>query len=266
MPTYLLSEEVLNNSPTVQANVPHKIEMNNRIFICQLIERAGRMLKLPITTVITSQIIVHRFYYRQDMLKHKALPVAMTSLFLATKVEESPRKIRDILNVFDRVLKKQQGLVLTPFDTTSQRYESWRRRMKNMELIILAELGYVLYVDHPHKLMLHYLRALQDDNDMELWKEVAQRAWNFLNDSFRTNLCLRFRPEVLATASIYLTFRIMGIPVPDNPPWYTVFDVRLIDLQEVSISYDIYIIYTYFNLLLFLLIITYNIYIFFISG
>ena len=27
MPTYLLSEEVLNNSPTVQANVPHKIEM-----------------------------------------------------------------------------------------------------------------------------------------------------------------------------------------------------------------------------------------------
>jgi hypothetical protein len=35
--------------------------------------------------------------------KHGALKTAMGVVFLATKVEECPRRVRDIINVFDRL-------------------------------------------------------------------------------------------------------------------------------------------------------------------
>lgn len=241
MPSYLYSNTALANSPSVRQGIPRDVETSNRVFICHLVEQAGNMLKLPITTIVTAQIIIHRFYYRKSMKEHKVLPVAMTALFLACKVEESPRKIRDVLNVFDRLLKKRQKMALVPFDSRSERWERWRTKIKGTELVILCELGYVLYVDHPHKFMLHYIRSMEDSKKVDLWKEVAQRSWNFLNDSFRTNLCLRFRPEVLATAAIYLSLRILQVPIPDDPPWYSVFDCALVDLQEAaSVMADLY--------------------------
>lgn len=110
------------------------------------------------------------------MKDYNCLRVGMTALFIACKVEECPRKVRDIINVFDRLLKKRQGLPLTVLDTSSTRYSRWRGHLKSTELVMLKELGYVLYVDHPHKFFLHYINCL------EAPPEVAQRAWNFLND------------------------------------------------------------------------------------
>jgi len=226
MPSYLFSKEALNDTPTAKAGVDAEVEKNNRIFACELIAQAGMMLRLPQASISTTQIILHRFYYRKSMKEYPPLRVAMTALFLATKVEESARKIRDILNVFDRLLKKRQGLALDLLDATSQRYARWRGQMKAMELVMLKELGYILYVDHPHKFFLHYINCLNLD------REVAQRAWNFLNDSMRTNICLRFRPEVVATAAIFLAVRLLQIKLPEK--WYELFDTSLEDMEEVA--------------------------------
>jgi cyclin L len=71
--------------------------------------------------------------------------------------------------------------------------------------------------------------------------EVAQRAWNFLNDSMRTNVNLRFPPQVVATAAIWFAARLLLVKLPDNPPWYTLFDATLDDIEEIaSVLADLY--------------------------
>lgn len=44
-----------------------------------------------------------------------------------------------------------------------------------------------------------------------------------MNDSFRTNAFVRFRPETIACACIYLAARNLQIPLPNSPPWYSLF-------------------------------------------
>jgi len=226
MPSYLFSKDALLDTPTTRAGVSAEVEKNNRIFACEMINQAGVMLRLPQVTISTSQIILHRFYYRKSMKEYPVMRVAMTSLLLATKVEETARKIKDILNVFDRLLKKLHGQPLDPLDSHSKRYARWRGQLNSMELVVLKELGYILYVDHPHKFFFYYVDCLI------LNRHVAQRAWNFLNDSMRTNVCLRFRPEVVATGGIYLAVLLLQKKLPDK--WYELFDTSYEDMIEVA--------------------------------
>jgi hypothetical protein len=44
-----------------------------------------------------------------------------------------------------------------------------------------------------------------------------------MNDSFRTNVFVRYHPETIATACIFLAARQLAVPLPTNPPWYEVF-------------------------------------------
>jgi hypothetical protein len=52
------------------------------------------------------------------------------------------------------------------------------------------------------------------------------------HDSLRSNICLRFRPEVVACACIYTATRLGGIPMPDQ--WWELFDAPLLGMQTQS--------------------------------
>ncbi len=91
-----------------------------------------------------------------------------------------------------------------------QRFLTWTDMLPQFERVILRELGYELYVEHPHKFLLHFINCVKpNDFDPKLieqmrangeaeeeiagrqreleeawkWNELNQRAWNFLNDS-----------------------------------------------------------------------------------
>lgn len=53
------------------------------------------------------------------------------------------------------------------------------------------------------QLIITYLQMLEMDKNAAL----AQRSWNFMNDSMRTNVFVRFTPETIACACIYLAAR-----------------------------------------------------------
>lgn len=48
----------------------------------------------------TAQVLFQRFYYTKSFVKHKMLDTAMACIWLASKVEECPRRVRDVINVF----------------------------------------------------------------------------------------------------------------------------------------------------------------------
>jgi hypothetical protein len=77
-------------------------------------------------------------------------------------------------------------------------------------------------VKHPHKLIVSYLRALSAENETAL----IQKAWNYMNDSLRTDIFLRYAPETIACACIFLAARVLDYPLPsaDSAKWWELFD------------------------------------------
>lgn len=57
-------------------------------------------------------------------------------------------------------------------------------------------------------------------------------AWNFINDSLRTDVYLRYSSETIACSAIYLTARKMDVPLPRNPHWFLVLDVKEEDIHD----------------------------------
>ena len=61
---------------------------------------------------------------------------------------------------------------------------------------------------------------------------------NYMNDSFRTGVFVKYHPETIAVACIFLAARQLGVPLPNNPPWYEVFGKGTTQemLQEIALE------------------------------
>jgi transcription initiation factor TFIIIB Brf1 subunit/transcription initiation factor TFIIB len=81
-------------------------ERHLRKYGCVLIEKAALMLKLSRTSIATAQAILQRFYFRKSFQDQAIDSIATASLYLAAKVEEEPRKFKDIVSVFDYCTKR----------------------------------------------------------------------------------------------------------------------------------------------------------------
>ena len=159
--------------------------------------------------------------------------IALGALFLATKVEECPRKMRDVLAVFMHLEQKRKGLTPQPVDIYSNRYSAYKERLVKAEREILKELGFILYTEHPHKFILNYVKLLTADE--ATLKRLAQYAWNFINDSQRTDVCMRYAPETICCAALWMGARVLQIKLPSeaSPPWWELFDAKKADMDAV---------------------------------
>jgi len=59
-------------------------------------------------------------------------------------------------------------------------------------------------------------------------------SWNYMNDALRTNVFVRFSPEAIACACIFLSARLLKIPLPTCPAWFMVFDVTEAEVAEIA--------------------------------
>ena len=98
---------------------------------------------------------------------------------------------------------------------------------------LLKELGFVLYTEHPHKFILNYAKLLTLDD--ATFKKLAQYAWNFINDSQRTDVCMRYPPETICCAALWMGARVLQIKLPSSsePPWWELFDAKREDMDAV---------------------------------
>ena len=75
--------------------------------------------------------------------------ISLGALFLASKVEECPRRVRDVLNVYAHLEQKRSGTTPGPVDIYSNRYTTLKDRLIRAEREILKELGFILYTVRP---------------------------------------------------------------------------------------------------------------------
>lgn len=221
----VLPASILALSPSAQDGIDASVEHAHRFFGCELIQEAGVLLRLPQVVMATAQSTLQRFYYRKSLRDFDTFRVAAACLFLAAKVEEQPKRMRDVLSVFYALYKRRKWHRTRPehqlLDLDSATYSDWRDWLALVERQVLIDLGFSLYnvMEHPHKYILYYVKVV-DGSDA-----LAQRAWGYVNDSLRTDLCVRYRSEVVACAAIFLASRVLRVKLPDDPHWYALCGV-----------------------------------------
>jgi hypothetical protein len=220
---------ILDNSPSLQDNISSDVEMTHRVYGCELIQEAGILYKQPQVVTCTAQNIFHRFFYRQSFNSYDAFTVAMGCTLLASKVEEKQKMVRDIVFIFHHMYQRRKNLKRKILSIASQRYNDWKNEVLGIEKLILKELGFSFYniVDHPHKYLLYFVKLLDGNN------ELAQKSWNYLNDSMRLDLTLRYPAPAIASAAIHMAARFLSFPLPEEPyPWWSLMveDFNLINI------------------------------------
>ncbi|CAH1957422.1 unnamed protein product [Acanthoscelides obtectus] len=112
-----------------------------------------------------------------------------------------------------------------------QNYIHLKNLIIKAERRILKELGFCVHIKHPHKIIVMYLQVLGYHNHQKL----MQYSWNYMNDSLRTDVFVRYQPETVACACIYLTARKLKLPLPKNPAWYTIFGAVEEEIRDISL-------------------------------
>lgn len=157
-----------------------------------LVQSLGMRLKLPQVTIATAQVFLHRFYIREGFHAFPYAELAPAVLFLAAKVDEHPRKIRDVLAAQEQPVVGEDGRAA--------------ERLVLLEKIVLQTLCFDLGVVHPYRFVFRLVSGLPEVSD-----ELVQDAWIVVNDSYRTSLCIRFPPKTLAAAAIVFAARRKGL-------------------------------------------------------
>ncbi|KAK2633886.1 hypothetical protein Ddye_028678 [Dipteronia dyeriana] len=224
---FYLTDEQLDNSPSRKDGIDKATETTLRIYGCDLIQESGILLRLPQAVMATGQVLFHRFYCKKSFARFDAKIVAASCVWLASKLEESPRKARHVIIVFHRMECRREDLPIEHLDVFSKKFSDLKAELSRTERHILKEMGFVCHVEHPHKFISNYLATLETP------PESRQEAWNLANDSLRTTLCIRFKSEVVACGVVYAAVRRFQVPLPENPPWWKAFDADKSGIDEV---------------------------------
>ncbi|KAN0042323.1 hypothetical protein ACTFIV_004886 [Dictyostelium citrinum] len=206
-----------------------KLEIAYRRASAAFIQDVGIKLKMPQLTIATAISYFHRFFIRHQLKDHDRFVVATACLFLAGKVEETPRKLDDVIKVSYMIKnKKKEGDKMVAI--TQQEHNNLKIKILQNEHLILTTIAFELAVEHPYKYLLEYMKSIQGS------KNLCQVAWNFVNDSLRTSLCLHYPPDLISYASIYLATRFLNYQLitENKKEWWEMLGIKFEVLEDIS--------------------------------
>ncbi|KAI9873328.1 MAG: hypothetical protein M1830_000538 [Pleopsidium flavum] len=231
---WIFTEEELLRTPSALDGMPPEKERENRGKGVNFIVQVGIMLKLPQITLATASVFLHRFFMRFSMVDLPGRPglhyyaIAATSLFLATKVEENCRKMRELVIACCRVAQKNPNLVI---DEQSKEYWRWRDTILHNEDVLLEALCFDLSLEPPYSILFEFLMYFGEGKN----KKLRNAAWAFVNDSNLTMLCLLYTSRTIAAAALYAAAKHCGVSFPDDTtgrPWWDIVGVELKNVRK----------------------------------
>lgn len=232
---WIFTEEEFERTPSRNDKIAREKEDYIRHRAVEFIWQVSLMLKMPPQTSMTATVYLHRFLMRYSLmgqypemgseLMHPKV-IAAVALFVAFKVDESMRRMKDFVIACCRVAMKQSSLVV---DEQSKDYWKWRDLILQNESVMLEFLCFDLQLESPYRILWDFTCYLGVQDN----RALKHSSWAFLNDSTYTILCLQFTPRVIAAAALYAAARHSNISFPDDAEgrtWWEQIDVRLDDL------------------------------------
>lgn len=116
----------------------------------------------------------------------------MGALYLASKLEECPLRMRDLINVYDLLLQRtthtlalhtspntNPEFTYAPMSYFGSTFYDLKDALVVAEMQILKRLGFNVHVVLPYGTLVNYLRVL----GLTSREDVCARAWGYLNDA-----------------------------------------------------------------------------------
>ncbi|XP_014305833.1 cyclin-L2 isoform X4 [Myotis lucifugus] len=176
----LLPDDKLRFTPSMSSGLDTGTETDLRVVGCELIQAAGILLRLPQVAMANGGRCCSSasFLHQSPCVKHSMEHVSMACVHLASKIEEAPRRIRDVMNVFHRLRQLREKKKPAPL-LLDQEYVNLKNQIIKAERRVLKELGFCVHVKHPHKIIVMYLQVLECERNQHL----VQTSWGASEDS-----------------------------------------------------------------------------------
>ncbi|CEP11055.1 hypothetical protein [Parasitella parasitica] len=184
---------------------------------CKFIQDVGKKLGFPQKTISTSQALYHRFYlyysirdYAPQVEKDDCVDISVTCIFVASKIEETLKKLKDIIVAVHSV-KYPDKKELDP--------EQLR---------------------HPYEYVVKFIKWIQAFQPTLDCKKLAKKAYSLAVDSYKTIVCIEYPAHTIAAGCIYLASLLLkdedenfqGLSTTE--PWDQHFLSRMEDIEDVS--------------------------------
>ncbi|XP_077294985.1 cyclin K [Arctopsyche grandis] len=240
MPSWYYDKSALLRSPSFLEGISAETESRYRKEGARFIIDTGTLMDLGYSTTATGVVYFHRFYMLHSFRTFPRYVTACCCLFLAGKVEETPKKCKDIIKQAKQLLSDSK---FATFGADP------KEEVMTLERILLQSIKFDLQVEHPYQYLLKYAKCLKGDK-VKLQKMV-QMAWTFVNDSLSTTLSLQWEPEIIAVALMFLAGKLSLFKIedwsgrtPKHNAWWDMFlEDATTDLLE-DICHQVLDLYT----------------------
>ncbi|XP_020575630.1 cyclin-T1-4-like [Phalaenopsis equestris] len=229
---YFSRQEIEENSPSRSDGIDANKEAYLRKSYSTFLQDLGMRLQVPQVTIATAIVFCHRFFLRQSHAKNDRRTIATVCMFLAGKVEETPRRLMDVIRVSYEIIHKKSPLAAQKMKRNFQGASEQQKELILMaEKLVLATLGFDLNVQHPYRPLVEAIKKFKVAKC-----SLAKVAWNFVNDGLRTSLCLQFHPQHIAAGAIFLAAKFIKVKLPadGDRTWWQEFNVTPRQLEDIS--------------------------------
>ncbi|KAJ7756882.1 cyclin-like protein [Mycena maculata] len=230
----LASLAQIESTPSRADGIPPDLEEDLRAYGCKLIHQAGILLKQKQVAVASAQILFQRFWFVTSMKQFGIGDVGMGALYLASKLEECPLRMRDLINVYDLLLQRASHpssshtvFKYTPMSYFAPAFYTLKDALVVSEMQLLKRLGFNVHVVLPYGTLINYLRVLGLAEG-----PACERAWGYLNDALQTPVYALYPVPTIVSAAILLATRHLQIPLPAG--WWELFDAEWDDVWAVA--------------------------------
>lgn len=241
---WLFTSEEVSETPSRVQDVPPEVETRVVAKTAKFIQECGRELNVPQLTISVAIKFFQRFYMLESMLVHSPPLVAAACLFLSCKVQETLKRLRDVIYWTVKVRTRNtpdypDGMEM---HESSTGYFEEKNNILDKEREVLRVLNFDLNVDNPYRHLWSLTRSFFRTSETQ--RVITQAAWNFLNDSFRTYMHVQFDPKEIATAAMFLSAKLHNVDLPDGTQkdmatgnrllaWHEMYHVDLHRVEQI---------------------------------
>jgi len=164
-------------------------EKHRRWVYCDFLKDAGMKLKVPQLTIATAAVFCHRYFAMEappqsPIVDFDPVEIATACLFLAGKVEETPKPLNDLAHTLHTLQQRKLSASTGKSVTQQDSQDRLRERILRAERSLLHRLGFDFNVEHPYKHLLSVIKSMSHVGLIEddCTRDLAQVSWNFAND------------------------------------------------------------------------------------
>lgn len=215
-------------SPSGQDGVDFNTELVAQGKGASFIAQIGTQLSLPALTIFVATTFLHRFYVRYSIKRMHQYEAAAACVFLAAKLEETPRRLREVAVAATRAAAKDSRMVV---EDQNPGLLKWIDSIMYTEELVLEKLFFDFEIASPYAI----IARLATTYGVSRVPKFVQTATNFVNDSCRTMLSVVYPPELIASASIYWASKFLHVAISDvgGEKWYVLENLDRRQLVDV---------------------------------